>query len=265
MKRSTGFIIAIVTAILSLISYYYIAQWLHVVDPWFTAWVLLIAIMVHEMGHLIAFEAFGIKTHIFFLVILGGALPDPKYQHIFEKFSSTKKATIYFAGIAGNLAIVLVSWLLFGLDAIDRETFGRIANLNGNLVLFNLLPLWTLDGGRFAGLLFDSIPESQDTSYAKLIGIVTIGGLIAVMIASNKMLLLPAVLMIHGLKKKSETDDPHGSSRRGAFRSGERFVWIGMWIAFVLIGAALYASNPDFIKVGKQQPKVAVFYLYTKA
>jgi len=259
MKRSTGLVIAVITAGISLISYYYIARWLHVVDPWFTAWTLLIAIVVHEVCHLIAFESFGIKTHVFFLVILGGALPDPKYQHIFEKCSSAKKATVYLAGIGGNLIIILVSWLLFGLDVIDRETFGRIANLNGNLVLFNLLPLWTLDGGRFAGLLFDSIPESQDASYARLIGIVAIGGLVAVMIASNKMLILPAVLMVHGLKKKSENDDPHGSSKRGAFKTGERFVWIGIWVALVLIGAALYASNPEFVKTNKQQPKVAAF------
>jgi hypothetical protein len=220
---------------------------------------LLLAIVVHEVCHLIAFETFGVKTHIFVFIIIGGAVPDPEYRHILEKCSAAKKATVYLAGIGGNLLIVIVSWLLLGLDAIDRETFGRIASLNGNLVLFNLLPIWTLDGGRFAGLLFDSIPESLDASYAKLIGIAAVGGLIAIMIATGNPLILPAALMIHGLKKKSETDDPHGSSKRGAFKAKERFVWIGVWVALVLIGAALYASNPEFIKK-TQQPKVAVFY-----
>lgn len=260
MNRSKSTAIAVISGAVSLVAYYYIAlHWLDAPDPWFVAWMLLVAIFCHELGHLVAFEAFGIKARMFFLVILGGAMPERGYEDRFKRLPAWKNMTIVLAGVVGNIAAVLGCAVACALGVMGKDSFLRVVELNGGLIFLNLLPIWNLDGGRFASILFDSIPESQDRAYLNMLSVMTVGIMIAIMISTQKVFLVPAFLMVWGLKKKSEEDDPTGSKKPGALKAKQRLFWIGAYVALIAIGCAMQHSFPPFLKKSEEQPLAALF------
>lgn len=106
---------------------------------WLTAWVLAAA--VHEAGHLLAVRLCG-KRILSMEIGAGGAviLTEPM----------TARQSI-FSTACGPLAGLLLIFLV--------GSFPRIALCAAVQSLYNLLPIWPLDGGRLLRLLVLSMPE----------------------------------------------------------------------------------------------------------
>ncbi len=94
MKRSTGILVAVGTAALNWLVFLQTGKWLHFQDPAFFATAITMTLVIHELGHLVVLEANGIKTHLIFLVILGGAMPDPSCKDKLDKLPWSNKAAI---------------------------------------------------------------------------------------------------------------------------------------------------------------------------
>lgn len=119
-----------------------------------TVLILFGAILLHEFGHILAARSYGVSCDRVVLHILGGvAFINPK-----EAKSLTPKQNmwVYFAGPLVNLVIAGISFILFfiytsftDITSIDgfQLAMGTVLLLNLVIFIFNLLPIFPMDGG----------------------------------------------------------------------------------------------------------------------
>ena len=103
---------------------------------------LVLSIYVHEMGHVAALRRYGIKaTAPMFIPGLGAVVRFKQHR-----VSAAEDASI---ALAGPLWGLMAAALAFGVwRATGKPIWGAIAHGGAWLNLFNLLPIWQLDGGR---------------------------------------------------------------------------------------------------------------------
>lgn len=158
----------------------------------------MLAILFHELSHALAARLFGVALFAF--------RPSPvgiraRLKGTVKSFK--KQMVIYLAGPMGNFILALP--LYFG-EGFARELFE--ANLA--IGLFNLLPMYPLDGGQLFIILFYKLVGSNITfrlikrfSFMTKKGLV-ITGLLQVFFFGNPSLLI-AVVMLPGTRLLEET------------------------------------------------------------
>lgn len=247
MSRWIGIPLAVGTAIFNWWIFYKIAEHYHSINPFFIANILMLAIVLHEIGHLVVMEKNGIKTHLIFLVILGGAITDPKYAKKLKVLPWSTLAAIYIAGVTTNVLMVLCSFILQQMGYLTSGQLAQIVNLNGCLILYNLLPFWIVDGGRFTKILFDSISEDRDFGFA--IKIAATVGIIAIMasVLSLRNFILTAWLIFWGLHFKANHDDPQGSFSSRAMTRRQQSNWAIYYIILISIGIIFLAITKTWM------------------
>ncbi len=108
---------------------------------WF-AFGIVLSIYIHEMGHIVAMRARGIAAEPPMFIPGLGAFIRQKSRPT----DAVEDATIGLAGpIAGAAASLLCIALFYAFDA---PMFAALAKVGAWINLFNLLPLFSLDGGR---------------------------------------------------------------------------------------------------------------------
>jgi Zn-dependent protease len=112
---------------------------------------LVLSIYVHEMGHVIALMRYGVKASAPLFIPGLGAVVLLKQELIDPK----QDARVGLAGPIWGLGAALVS---FAVYCVTRQPiWGAVAQFGALINLFNLLPIWQLDGGR----AFRSLNRSQ--------------------------------------------------------------------------------------------------------
>lgn len=151
---------------------------------------LFVCLTLHELGHSLAAQYFGISVNEILLLPIGGvarlASEPKKPQHEF---------LIALAGPLVNAVLALLLLLVLGqyhvaLDLSDLDELVRPSGLglvralfwgNAVLALFNMLPALPMDGGRvFRALLSLAIGRPRATRIAAAVGQVIAIGLIGV-------------------------------------------------------------------------------------
>ena len=158
---------------------------------WSVAFITLLftCVVLHELGHSFTAMHFGVGVRRILLMPIGGMA---EFDAIPRQPS--RELLITLAGPAVNFAIAAVLWVLVGLPA-DWRLFGFSDYpdtavglfqllLHWNLVmgLFNLLPVFPMDGGRILrALLATRLPYLRATFWAASLGkvLALIAGLIA--------------------------------------------------------------------------------------
>ncbi len=103
---------------------------------------LVASIYVHEMGHVVALRRFGIRaTAPMFIPGFGAMVRLKQYPA-----SPMEDARVGLAGPIWGLGAVVVTWLAH--LATGWDSLAAIARFAAWINLFNLLPVWQLDGGR---------------------------------------------------------------------------------------------------------------------
>ncbi|MFC1662719.1 hypothetical protein ACFL04_00955 [Patescibacteria group bacterium] len=242
-SRVIGLVVALVTAAANWLVFYWVAVKFGSPAPEFIAWIVLLSVVLHEIGHLIVLEANGIKTYLVFLVILGGAIPDPKHKDKYLGLPHHTLAQIYLAGVTLNLLMVLGSVVLYWLGDISARELGQITNLSGIMILFNLLPIWIFDGGRFAKIFFDSSPEDKDTGYVikftAIIGVV----FFLLTLLTEYSFIFSLLLLFWGLHFRANHDDPMGSHSKQAMSKKQLKGWAYYYAALMILAAYFMAST----------------------
>jgi Zn-dependent protease len=125
----------LLTMLVSLGAYWTIFGWKFALG-------LVLSIYVHEMGHVIVLRKYGFKaTAPMFIPGLGAVIR--LQQHV---VNPREDAEIGLAGPVYGLGAALFSLALWYVTG--RPIFAAVAGLGAWINLFNLVPLFTLDGGR---------------------------------------------------------------------------------------------------------------------
>lgn len=100
------------------------------------------SVYVHEMGHIAALSRLGIKaTPPMFIPGIGAVVRLKQYP-----ISPRENARVGLAGPIWGLGAALAAGTVF--LATGSQTWGAIAQVGAWINLFNLLPVWQLDGAR---------------------------------------------------------------------------------------------------------------------
>jgi len=100
------------------------------------------SIYVHEMGHIAALNRLGIKaTPPMFIPGIGAIVRLKQYP-----VSPRENARVGLAGPIWGLGAALAAYAVF--LGTGNQTWGAIAQVGAWINLFNLLPVWQLDGAR---------------------------------------------------------------------------------------------------------------------
>jgi Zn-dependent protease len=109
---------------------------------WKFALGLIASMYVHEMGHVAALQRLGIKASVpMFVPGFGAFVRMEQYPQ-----SAREDARVGLAGPLWGLGAVVCAWAVHFATGVP--IWAAIARSAGWLNLFNLLPVWQLDGGR---------------------------------------------------------------------------------------------------------------------
>jgi Zn-dependent protease len=103
---------------------------------------LVVSIYIHEMGHVAALHRAGVPASAPLFIPGLGAIVRLR-QHIQD---ASVNAMIGLAGPLWGLGAAVVAWAVY--LATGQPVWGAIAHLGAYLNLFNLIPVWQLDGAR---------------------------------------------------------------------------------------------------------------------
>lgn len=111
---------------------------------------LLFIIFVHEFGHAAAASYFSWRIKKISLLPFGGVAEMDEHGNRPLK----EEAIVILAGPAQHIWLVLFAFMLNQLSIFDDAFFRLFLQYNLMIFLFNLLPIWPLDGGKFIFLWF---------------------------------------------------------------------------------------------------------------
>src|SRR6266550_8254955 len=109
---------------------------------WKFAFGLVLSIYIHEMGHVQALQRYGIKaTAPMFIPGIGAVIRLKQYPA-----GPREDARVGLAGPLWGLAAALAAYVVYRATGIG--VWGAIAHFGAWVNLFNLVPVWQLDGAR---------------------------------------------------------------------------------------------------------------------
>ena len=103
-------------------------------------WVLVPILLLHEAGHFAAMRAFGYRNVRMFILPVGGAVSGRALN-----VAGWKRAVVALAGPVPSLFLLTFAGVWGAWSGVGWLTLLGVAGLALNL--FNLLPVWPLDGG----------------------------------------------------------------------------------------------------------------------
>ncbi len=111
---------------------------------------ILVIIFIHEIGHILFAHFFSWRIRKVTFLPFGGMVET-------EEFGNKPMKEEFFVTIGGPLQHLLLwggSSILYSLSFISENTFAIFNHYNLVILLFNLLPIWPLDGGKLLYLFF---------------------------------------------------------------------------------------------------------------
>jgi stage IV sporulation protein FB len=149
---------------------------------------LTLALIIHEMGHLLAMKAFGYKdVNMFFVPLLGAYVTGTK-----SRISQKQHVIMLLAGPVPGIFIGL-GLAIAGYILQQGEFFGA-ANIFVFMNLFNLLPVMPLDGGKVMKAMFFESKELINTVFISISIVILI--VLCVVLDSYYLLLVPYLLIM---------------------------------------------------------------------
>ena len=167
---------------------------------------IMIFAIIHELGHLIAGMLLGMKPEKFNIKLFGVSIDFSIRKNDYNK--KIKKANYLeikkiFIALAGPLTNILITIFLIAFNSFNINNNDRLLMIFSNIVLiiFNILPIYPLDGGRILkGLIYifkgKYIAEKyiHNISYITLI-ILTMISSVAVLYLKNVAIFLAIIFL----------------------------------------------------------------------
>ncbi|MFS0636280.1 M50 family metallopeptidase [Mesobacillus foraminis] len=121
---------------------------------------LLLVIFIHEMGHAAAASFFSWRIKKISLLPFGGVAEMDEHGNR----SLYQETVVVLAGPIQHIWMLGVSYGLFSAGLVPAYWHDRFLEFNLMVLLFNLLPIWPLDGGKLVFLLLSfrkAFPEAH--------------------------------------------------------------------------------------------------------
>lgn len=150
-------------------------------------------VLIHEFGHVLMAKSFEVDCDKIHLSFFGGTafLKDPL------TITSTpfkQIALITLAGPAVNVVFIALGLILYHFTQI--EFFAIVAGVNLLLAVFNLLPVYPLDGGRLLEAVCYKLFPKHYKTYTFYIGVVFSLGVLALVIFTKSYLSIITLLFV---------------------------------------------------------------------
>lgn len=166
---------------------------------WFDSWNLIIfvsAIAFHELGHALAMKLFGYQdTSILFIPFFGALATGKK-----ENATMTQKFWVSLAGPLPGLILGII--FAFASQGESLNWLYDVSIIFISLNIFNLLPIYPLDGGQIAEILMFSGFPYLGVMF-KILGVIILS-LLAILI-QRPLLLFLAFLIAYGIPQSFRT------------------------------------------------------------
>jgi Zn-dependent protease len=195
-KTSNAWLRSLVSLTVYLIlGYYFFERW--------ELLLLITAIVIfHELGHFLAMKYFGYDDlGIFFIPLLGAYVSGSK-----REVSQKESAIILLAGPLPGMIIGILFYILWQNDPslhIGSTSFRMIAFLLIILNLFNLLPIYPLDGGQLLNRVF----FDEESWVSRVFIFLSIGALVffAIKLKFYLLLIFPLYMLFRMLGDRKNT------------------------------------------------------------
>lgn len=140
-----------------------------------SALMLMLSLLIHECGHLLAARALHVRISRLRLTVFGAmARIDNPYS-----LSAPQLFTVSIAGPAANLLVILVAAAMCHWRLLNPFSGAELMQINLVLMLFNLLPALPLDGGRMLyALVTQILPRRRALELGILLGRLLAAGLL---------------------------------------------------------------------------------------
>ena len=182
-------------AVYLLLGYYFFERW--------ELLLLITAIVIfHELGHFFAMKYFGYSDlGIFFIPLLGAYVSGSK-----REVSQKESAVILLAGPLPGMILGIILYILWQNDPslhIGTTSFRMIAFLLIVLNLFNLLPVYPLDGGQLLNRVF----FDEESWLSRIFIFLSVGALafFAIKLEFYALLIFPLYMLFRILGERKNT------------------------------------------------------------
>ncbi|MFT8321338.1 MAG: M50 family metallopeptidase [Bacillus sp. (in: firmicutes)] len=146
---------------------------------------LLFIIMIHELGHGVAASFFSWRIKRIALLPFGGVAEMDEHGNRPLK----EEAIVIMAGPVQHIWMYGLAYFLYINGFLSASLYEAFWQYNSMILLFNLLPIWPLDGGKFIFLclsLKKSFPVAHKLSlFFSLIGVFLFMGMVINWIPTN--------------------------------------------------------------------------------
>ena len=130
-----------------------------------------IIIILHETGHIIFLKYFQITITKLTIYPFGGLIKTNKLIN----FSPLKELLISIGGILNQLNLYLIFYFLYKYSFINTYTYNLFLSINTSLILFNIIPIYPLDGYIILNSIFNIyIPYLKSNILSLIISIITL-------------------------------------------------------------------------------------------
>src|SRR5699024_7235473 len=117
--------------------------------------IILSIVIMHELGHFFAAKRFGWRVDKIMLWAFGGVLQTDEYTTRPIK----EEVIVTICGPLQHVLVFVLAYLLHWTNCIPVSLLAEINHYNVIILLFNLLPIYPLDGGRICfALLSAALP-----------------------------------------------------------------------------------------------------------
>jgi stage IV sporulation protein FB len=168
---------------------------------------ILVVLLIHEFGHFFAMKLYNYQNVKLFIMPLLGAFVSGKKHHV-----SQKQMSIIL--LAGPVPGIIIGTILFIINKDHPDdTVKMLANIFVGLNLFNLLPIYPLDGGR----LLENLFIKNNHGIRLVFTILSILFLITIITLSGNiiMVIIPAIMifeLINEIKNQKIRDYLEGEN-----------------------------------------------------
>ena len=130
-----------------------------------------IIIIIHETGHLIILKTFKVLVTKLTIYPFGGLIKTDKLIN----FSPLKELLISIGGIINQLILYIFFFYLYKYNLINTYTYNLFLSINTSLILFNIIPIYPLDGYIILNSIFNiTIPYLKSNIISLIISIITL-------------------------------------------------------------------------------------------